>query len=478
MKVTVIRNLDWAIVWEEEAQAHAYRRSIDLAFQGNRIVHVGPGYNGPVAETVDGCNLMAMPGLINIHSHPGMETAYRGLREEHGVRSMYMSGLFERYQAYAADDELRAASAELAYCELLKSGVTSLVDIGPPWQGWAELMARSGLRSFLAPAYASARWTVNNDYELKYLWDEVGGRGRFEAALKLVDSLAAHPSGRLSGVVTPAQIDTCSAGLLVDSALAAKERNLPFTVHIAQSVNEVNEMLHRHGKTPIQWAAELGLLGPSTILGHAIFLDHHSWIRWWSRKDIGLIAEHGASVAHCPSPFARYGQVLESFGDYVRAGINLGMGTDVAPHNLIEEMRKASSLARIAARDIHSVKLADFLHAATVGGAKALLRDDLGRLAPGRKADIVLVDLKCPEMSPARDPLRSLVFHAADRAVRDVFVDGRQVVASGRVLTLDPLGAAQRMTEAQGRMMAGVPQRDYLRRSADEINPLSLPLVG
>src|SRR5579864_3123816 len=124
-------------------------------------------------------------------------------------------------------------------------------------------------------------------------------------------------------------------------------------------------------------------------------------------------------------------------GRYRRAGINLGLGTDVAPHNLLEEMRLAAILARVAAEDIRAVSTGELLHAATVGGATALGRDDLGRLAPGMKADIVLVDLKHPLMIPARDPLRSLVYTAADRAVRDVFVDGRKVVEKGRVLNLD-----------------------------------------
>src|SRR5579864_9239531 len=139
-------------------------------------------------------------------------------------------------------------------------------------------------------------------------------------------------------------------------------------------------------------------------------------------------------------------------GRYRRAGVNMGLGTDVAPHNLIEEMRLAAILARISAGDINTVKTADLFHAATVGGATALLRNDIGRLAPGMKADVVLVDLKNVFMQPARDPLRSLVYTAADRAVRDVFVDGVQVVKSGRVLTLDHADALSRLTEAQARM--------------------------
>jgi cytosine/adenosine deaminase-related metal-dependent hydrolase len=105
------------------------------------------------------------------------------------------------------------------------------------------------------------------------------------------------------------------------------------------------------------------------------------------------------------------------------------------------------------------------------------MRHDLGRLAPGMKADIVLVDLEVSDMVPARDPLRSLVYHAAERAVREVYVDGRQVVADFKVLTLDQADAAGRLAEAQARMLAAVRQRDYKGRSADDIVPLSLPLV-
>jgi 5-methylthioadenosine/S-adenosylhomocysteine deaminase len=273
------------------------------------------------------------------------------------------------------------------------------------------------------------------------------------------------------------QIDTCSAELLRDSRDAARERGISLTVHACQSVPEVQEMIRRHGKTPVQWADEIGILGPDLILGHAIFLDRHSWIRWWTDRDLGLLAGSGTSVAHCPTPFARYGHIMEGLGDYLRAGVTVGLGTDTTPHNLLEEMRKAAVLARIAGRDINAVTTADLLHAATVGGAKALLRDDIGRIAPGKKADIVLVDLKNPHMMPARDPLRSLVYHAADRAVRHVFVDGRQVVADRSVLTMDQAGGADRLAEGQRRMMEAAPQRDYLGRSADQITPLSLPVL-
>ena len=477
MTTTVcIKNADWVVAWDATERRHAYLEHGDVVFADSTLTFVGRNYSGAADQTIDGRGLMVMPGLIDIHAHPGHEASYRGIREEHGVPEMYMSGLFERGGAYWPDEEGRLACAEAAYCELLASGVTTLVDISPLYPGWVELMARSGLRGVLAPGYASARWVVRRSHLLEYEWNEAAGRQKFEAALRLCDELATHPSGRLSGMVSPMQIDTCTEDLLHDSVAAARERNLPLTVHCAQAVAEFHEMVRRHGITPIQWAHRIGLAGPGTIFGHGIFVDEHSWLHWWSRRDIAIMADTGTSVAHCPTPFARYGHTLEDFGKYRRAGINVGIGTDTVPQNLLEEMRWATVLARIAAEDIRSTEMADVFHAATAGGARALLRDDIGRIAPGAKADLVLVDLDNPCMMPARDPLRSLIFHAADRAVRDVYVDGRQVVASGRVLTLDRAGALARLTEAQRRMEALVPERDEWRRSSAEIAPLSLPL--
>jgi len=477
MATTVIKNAAWVVVWDEAAGRHTYQRNVDLAFD-DRISFIGRDYAGPADRIVDGRERFVIPGLIDIHSHPEHEPLYRGIREEHGLPSMQMTGLYERSQALSApDDDARLASAEFAYCELLLSGVTSLVDISVPWGGWIDLFAKSGMRGFLAPGYASARWYMEDDRELRYAWDEARGRAGFDAAMKTIDAALEHPCGRLSGVVSPMQIDTCTADLLRDSRAAARDRGLPLTVHVAQSVVETREMIRRHGQTPVQWAQSLGLLGPGAILGHAIFIDTHSWVRWWTKTDLKILGDTGTAVAHCPTPFARYGQVMENFGDYLRAGVTMGLGTDCSPHNLVEEMRKAAILARIAARDITTVSTADLLHAATAGGATALMRDDLGRLARGKKADIVLVDLACPQMQPARDPLRGFVYHAADRAVRDVFVDGRQVVADGRVTTLDQAAGGGRLRGAQERMEAMAPQRDYRHRSAAEITPLSLPLA-
>jgi len=477
VSTTLIKHAGWAIAWDAGEKRHVYRRGIDVAFGPGRITHVGPDFRGSADVTIDGRRLMVMPGLVNVHSHLGHEPVYRGIREEHGVPNMNMTSLYERSQAFdVSDPALRRAALEVALCEVLKSGVTTVCDISPIYDGWADIVGKSGIRGFLAPGFADARWKLSNDHSLGFDWDEARGRKGLDAALSFIDALPKHSSGMLSGVVSPMQIENCTDTLLRDSFDAAKERRVPFTLHAAQGVLEHVEMVRRHGTTSIRHASDIGILSPTTIIGHAILPDTHSWIRWHTKDDIRLLGEASCSVAHCPTPFARYGIILESFGDYVAAGVNMAMGTDTTPHNMLEEIRKAGTFARIASRHINNVSSGMLLSAATIAGAKALMRDDLGKLSVGAQADIVLVDVTHPDMMPARDPLRSLIFHAADRAVKDVYVAGRKVVADGRVVTLDHAGAGARLAEAQDKMMRLTPQRDYGKRSADEIAPLSLPM--
>jgi cytosine/adenosine deaminase-related metal-dependent hydrolase len=229
--------------------------------------------------------------------------------------------------------------------------------------------------------------------------------------------------------------------------------------------------MRRHGKTPIEWLQSLGALGPNALVGHGIFLDHHSWLHWTSRDDMGRLTESGTNIAHCPTVFMRRGITLQDFGMYKRAGINIGIGTDTFPHNFIEEMRNAAYAARISAGNVHALRTTDIFDAATLGGAKALGREDIGRIATGAKADLVLVDVTHPAMRPVYDPIRSLIYAAGERAIRQVFVDGRQVVKDGRALAFDFADASARLEAAQARSIEKVPGFDWSRRSVSVLMP-------
>lgn len=473
-----IRNARWVVRWNAESERHEYLRNADVAFTGDEILFVGTRFVGPVGEEIDGRALMVMPGLVNIHCHPTNQPITRGVREELANRALYMTALYDGTRLWQADREALYYGAVVAYGELLRSGVTTVVDSAArPPEGWIDLMAASGLRVFAAPGYRDASWAVEDGSRVLWRWDEAEGRRQFEAAMDLVEAATAHPCGRLSAVIGPAQADTCRAETLREAVAIATRNGLVMQTHAAQTLSEFHEMTRRTGRTPIQWLHQIGALGPTTTLAHGIFVDSHSWTRWPSRDDVALLAETGTTIAHCPVVFARYGHRLESFGGYRRAGVNMGIGTDTAPHNMLEEMREAIIQSRAAAGDVADAGAADVFEAATVGGARALGRHDLGRLCQGARADLVLIDLNHPLMQPDRDPLRNLIYSAAERAVKDVYVAGRRCVGDGMVLTLDCADAAARLTAAQKRAEDGVAARDARGRDGREVSPLTLPIA-
>ena len=292
-----------------------------------------------------------------------------------------------------------------------------------------------------------------------------------------MEQARAHPSGRIDGVIAPSQIETCSEELIQEAVAEARSRGMRITIHAAQTMAEHEELLRRTGETAPAMLDRLGVLGPDLILGHCIFLDHHSWTRQRSRDDLARLAKSGTSVAHCPVTFARSGMTLESLGAYRRAGVNVGIGTDSYPFNMLEEMREALICSRVSGRSVFDLDTGGLFSAATIGGAQALGRSDIGRLVAGSKADLALVDLSHPAMQPVHDPLRNLIHCAAERAIRDVYVDGQAVVKDHRAVNLDYDGAIRELQDAQKRACRRAEMDDPQGRPLSALAPYSLPLA-
>ncbi|MGB3315009.1 MAG: amidohydrolase family protein [Albidovulum sp.] len=477
-QTTVVRKADWIIAWDAALGGHVYLRGGDVTFRGDRIVQVGGHFEGAADREIAGAGLCVMPGLIDLHSHPYSEPINKGfaMAEVAGQRGerLWVNDLV----VFRKTDADRRLCAAVAYAEMLAGGVTTAVDISYPYEGWLDVAATSGLRICLAPAFAGGSWEQDDAFGIRYAWKEDDGRAAFAQSLAVVDAALADASGRLSGMVMPAQVDTCSEPLLRDSWHAAQDRHVPWQTHAGQLISEFQEITRRHGMTPIRWLESLGVLTPGSILAHCILLDHHSQLRsWGSQGELELLAGTGAAVAHCPTIFARQsGLALEDFGRYRALGIPVGIGTDTFPHNMLEEMRLAMLIARVTSARVDGASIADVFSAATIDAARALGRDDIGRVAVGAKADFVLLDLNHPSMLPMSDPLTSLVHQAADRAVRDVFIDGRQVVAGGKVLTIDIAEATWSLNVARDEMARRAVENDRKHRPLDVIAPLPLPV--
>lgn len=472
--ITCIRRAAWVVAWDAERERHVYLNDADVAFAGGVVLQVGGHWPGVAAREIDGGGSIVLPGLVNIHCHPAQSPIFRGYVEEFGNPRLFYSSRHPFRQAFLPDADAQRASARFGLAELLAGGVTTVVDLSHAYPGWIDLLAESGIRAVAAPMFRSAAWFTRTGQETEYAWADDLGEAAFAEAAEVMEAAERHPSGRISAMVSPAQVDTCTPELLKRAAELAARTGRPLHTHAAQSYAEFAGMTRRHDMTPVEWLHGLGFLGPRTILGHAVFTDEHPWILWPRRNDVRLLAESGTAVAHCPTVFLRDGSMLHDLGRYREAGINVAIGTDTHPQNMWEEMRTAELVARAAAGARHRCDTAQVFHAATVGAARVLGRGDLGRLARGMRADVVRCTLDHPAMQPLRDPLRNLVHVAAERAVRDVWVDGRQVVRDGTVLTIDAPAAARALSAEQARIAAAVPGLDPQGRSVDTLMPLSL----
>ncbi|HKB24851.1 MAG TPA: chlorohydrolase family protein [Methylomirabilota bacterium] len=459
-----------------DGRGHRLLRNGVVVLEGDRILHVGPRFDGTVDETVDAADRVVTPGLISTHAHLGGSPLDRSFIEDRGSPQFWYSGLFEMLpvRSAAQDDEAGRACVDFSMAELLRGGVTTVMEIGGLGEYVVERAGRYGLRVYMGLAFRSGRWLTRDGRRVVWEWNEAEGR---EGLRRAVEFHARH-DGAHGGLVrcffAPAQLDTCTPELLREAKRHADERRCPYQVHAGQSVVEFNELLARHGKTPVAWMHELGLLDPRTILGHAIIVGGSSWTNH-PAGDLRLMGDAGCSVAHAVWVFARRGVAMESFARYRAAGVNMSLGTDTNPQSVIEAMRWAAVVGKLVERNTEATTAAHVFDAATLGGARALGRDDLGRIAAGARADLVLWRASSWRMTPLRDPVKNIVYNATDEDVDRVYVDGRLVVDGGRVLAADEPAILRGLQAAGERMWPRMAKHDWAGRGADELSPQTYP---
>jgi cytosine/adenosine deaminase-related metal-dependent hydrolase len=462
----------WIVAFDGDG--HRLLRDGVVVVEGERIVHVGRTFEGPVDETVDARDRVLTPGLITTHAHIGGSPLDRSFIEDRGSPQFWYSGLFEMLpvRGGAQDDAAGRACVDFSMAELLRGGVTTCMEIGGLGEYVVERAGHYGLRVYMGLTFRSGQWLTRDGKRVVWEWDEEAGRRGLRRAVDFLEKHDGAHGGLVRCYFSPAQVDTCTPELLQEAKRRADEARRPYTVHTSQSVVEFNEMLQRHGTTPIAWLNDLGVLGANTVLGHAIIVGGSSWTNY-PPGDVEIMAESGCSVAHAVWVFARRGVLMESFALYRKAGINVALGTDTNPQSVIEAMRWAAVCSKIVERNTESTTAAHAFDAATLGGATALGRDDLGRIAPGATADLVLWKAASWTMTPLRDPIKNIVYNATAEDVDRVYVGGRLVVDGGRVLAADEKRILADLQAGGERMWPRMKQFDWKGRGADELSPLS-----
>jgi cytosine/adenosine deaminase-related metal-dependent hydrolase len=465
--------------------SHRLFQNGTVVVEGTQVLFVGHRFDGPVDETIDFGAAMIGPGFVDLDALSDLDTTVLGydnhppeLKGRVWPESYQQAGPREMY----TPDEL-AWQKRYAFTRLIRNGITTALPIASLfYRAWGETVAEFeaaaeaaadlGLRVYLGPAYRSGNLVVGTDRKIGFHYDEARGLDGLDAAARFIDSHENTRNGLVRTMLAPDRIETCTPELLRRSGAQARDHDVPVRLHCCQSRLEYDLVVQQHGKSPLELLRDTAFFARSTILPHGLFLSGINGITYQA-PDLDILVTSGAALAHCPLVMARSGKVMQSFARFRDLGVTIGMGTDTHPPDMIQNMAVGVMTARIAGGDVTTVRAADYYDAATLGGAEALKRPDLGRLAPGCAADLNVIRLDTPEMGQVIDPIQTLLLNGSGRDVSDVMIAGRFVMRDGIIPGVDAAADRERAQAQFDRMVAQYPDRTLFHPPLDQIFPPS-----
>jgi cytosine/adenosine deaminase-related metal-dependent hydrolase len=472
----------WVVGYGRDRGAHELIPDGCVVIEDDRVLHVGRTFDGPVDRRIDARGKLVSPGLINSHLHAATNATQAVFLD--GLKADYFGANFLGYVAprRGAPPPRAGDRADVAglygLWSALRAGATTILDVGTMPGGpeaFTRVAGELGVRAYLGPGFRSANYAFDGS-RVVWDWDEAAGLAGLDRAVAYVKAHDGAYNGRIRAMLYPGQLDTCSLDLIRHARRWADQLGVPIQLHAAMNLREFHRIVEQHGKTPIALLDSIGFLRPRTGLGHCVFHNAHSWCRYPYGDDLALLADSGVTVVHAPYKYAKMGIMLESFERYRARGINLAIGTDTYPQDIVHEMRWASLMCRMADGSFRVGQPRDVFDAATLGAARMLGRDDLGRLAPGAKADVIVVDLLQTHYGAVHDPIKSLIECGSGRDVETVIVDGQPLIEGGKATRLDE-AALLAAVQAEGeRLWHAVPEWHWSGRTLDEIVPPSYPV--
>lgn len=397
------------------------------------------------ATVIDARGGIVMPGLINAHAHMGM-TLFRGLGDDMNLED-FLARLMPA-EISILDHDAVVTGTELAALESLLGGITTTLDMYYLPDAAQLVAERSGKRIFSAPNLLESNGPEPLAFNDRMKWSEQWLEDASSQNKDYLNWLAPHSTYLLG------------EEHLLRIAVLAEKHGAHIHVHASETVGEMKLVANRHnGRTPIQVLADTDLL-TEAVLAHGVHLTD---------EDIELIADHNASVTHCPASNQKLASGTARIIDLHKAGINVALGTDgPASGNDMDlwlAMRLAGYAQKNTSHDPTVMPALDVLRMATINGAKALHVDHLiGSLEVGKAADIVVLDADSPSLTPVFDPHVAIVAAAGRADVSTVVVNGRVVVHEKRALTINHEQTVQRVRELGSRVMAAVEEVEKSRR--------------
>ena len=430
-KTTAIRG-QWILGADESGPVVVRERWVVV--EGDRIAAVSASRPAAVDHLVEMEQALVLPGLLNLHNHTTSSVLFRGLTEDLATTtfaSELVYGLLLPLGDLATEklsEAELAAVLRLGFLEIVKGGTTTLMEMFRNRQGVTFEVAREmGLRFYGAPyLFSSTVAEVDSKGAPVYEAGE-GGAADLARCMALRERHDGAANGRIRFALGPHGADTCEPDLLREVRRSADALGCPITIHLAQSLPEIEVLERRHGKSPGEYLDDLGLLGPDLLAAHCIYADD---------ADLARLKRRDTTVVNCPRTFAR-GGVTAPFHRFAERGLRTVVATDGYCMDLVGELRAAGLVSKLHAGRSGVSSARELLDAVTRRAAEALGRDDLGRISPGARADLVVVDMAKPHLQPVSDPLRTFAGNALGSDVAALMVDGRMLVEDARYLLAD-----------------------------------------
>ncbi|WP_447036419.1 amidohydrolase [Streptomyces sp. DSM 118878] len=405
-----------------------------VAVRAGRIVEVGPAdrlrASYTAAREIDARDCLVLPGLINTHTHLAMNLL-RGIADDLTLQG-FLGRVIPREAALLAPETV-AAGLRGAIAESVRGGVTAALDMYWFHEAADAVAREAGWRLLSGPTFMDVPEPPDGrPYAERLGWASAYLKGR-----------APGPGTR--PVVFAHSAYTLGPEQLTEIAALAREHGALLHLHAAENAGEVATVLEQHGMRPVELLDSLGVLGPDTLLAHAVDLTD---------AEIATLARTGTAVAHCPVSNLKLGCGIARVPELLEAGVTVGLGTDGAVSSNTLDVLGAVRMAALvhkAGGDPTAVGAEQAVRMATIESARALgLGDQLGSLEAGKRADLIVVELGRPHLAPRHDPWSTLAYAAAAGDVRDTVVDGRVLMRERVLRTLDEPAVLRDLTVAAG----------------------------
>ena len=388
-----------------------------VAIDGDKIVAVGEDVKEKADVVIDAKGKVVLPGLINGHTHLAM-VLLRGVADDMELMSWLKTKIWPLEKNLTAESVY--IGALLGCLEMIKSGTTCFADQYFFMEDVARAVEQAGIRGVLSYGIIESGDSKKRETEIK-------------TGEKLVKTCHGMANGRVSAMFGPHAPYTCSTECLLKIKELARKYKVGIHTHVAESDDDVKNTIAFQGERPVKFLDKIGFLGPEVLAAHCVKVTD---------EEIRMLKKNNVKIAHNPVSNLKLASGIAPVTRYLKEGIVVAVGTDGAASNnsldMFEEMKVCSLIAKIREGDPTVVSASETLEMATIGGAKALgLGKNIGSIEIGKRADLVVVNLKRPHLTPLHNVVSHLVYAAKGSDVDTTIVDGKILMREGKVLTLD-----------------------------------------